>query len=67
MVSLENRKNKKIKIKIIFGHWAALSSKHEINVMPNIFALDTGCVCRNKLTALRLEDKKTASIIIKSI
>lgn len=49
--------DKKIKdTKIIFGHWAALFSKHEINVMPNIFALDTGCVWGNKLTALRLED-----------
>ena len=61
----ENRKttDKKTKdIKIIFGHWAALSSKHEINVMPNIFALDTGCVWGNKLTAMRLEDNNIFSL-----
>lgn len=59
----KNRENKKIKDKkIIFGHWAALSSKHEINVMPNIFALDTGCVWGNKLTAMRLEDNSIFSL-----
>jgi bis(5'-nucleosyl)-tetraphosphatase (symmetrical) len=41
------------KIKIIFGHWAALNGEAD---EPNIFALDTGCVWGNCLTALRLED-----------
>lgn len=40
-------------INIIFGHWAALNG--EVNV-PHVFALDTGCVWGNKLTAFRLED-----------
>lgn len=40
-------------VKIIFGHWAALGG---IVNAPNLFALDTGCVWGNKLTAMRLED-----------
>lgn len=39
--------------KIIFGHWAALKGAVDT---PNIFALDTGCVWGNCLTAMRLED-----------
>lgn len=45
------RKNKNVKI--IFGHWAALSG---ITDEPSIFALDTGCVWGKTLTAMRLED-----------
>lgn len=40
---------------VVFGHWAALNGKAK---NKNLFALDTGCVWGNKLTALRLEDKK---------
>jgi bis(5'-nucleosyl)-tetraphosphatase (symmetrical) len=39
--------------KIIFGHWAALMGKTDI---ANIYAIDTGCVWGNSLTALRLDD-----------
>jgi bis(5'-nucleosyl)-tetraphosphatase (symmetrical) len=41
------------KLKIIFGHWAALRGECPV---PNLFALDTGCGWGDCLTALRLED-----------
>lgn len=44
---------------ILFGHWAALET---ILPVPNIYALDTGCVWGNTLTALRLQDKKLFSV-----
>jgi bis(5'-nucleosyl)-tetraphosphatase (symmetrical) len=40
-------------IKLLFGHWAALAGQV---VVPNVYALDTGCVWGKSLTALRLED-----------
>lgn len=45
--------------KIIFGHWAALGGKTNV---PYIYALDTGCVWGNQLTAMRLEDEKRFTI-----
>ncbi len=39
---------------VIFGHWSALGLK----VMPNIIALDTGCLWGGTLTAIRLEDRQ---------
>jgi len=40
-------------VKIVFGHWAALRGVAD---EPNVFALDTGCVYGESLTAMRLED-----------
>lgn len=45
--------------KIVFGHWAAL---HGQTQEPNVFALDTGCVWGNSLTAMRLEDQALFSV-----
>jgi len=39
---------------VIFGHWSALGPLS----LPNLFALDTGCLWGRRLTALRLEDRK---------
>mgnify|MGYP003322683648 FL=1 len=51
--------NLKKKENIIFGHWAALEGKTKLD---NIIGLDTGCVWGNKLTAIRLEDKKLIQV-----
>ncbi|TQV88782.1 symmetrical bis(5'-nucleosyl)-tetraphosphatase [Aliikangiella coralliicola] len=39
---------------LIFGHWASLEGKCQ---QTGLYALDTGCVWGQYLTALRLEDK----------
>lgn len=43
--------------RIVFGHWAALVDMVDEPV-PNVFALDTGCVWGRALTAMRLDDGK---------
>ena len=40
---------------ILFGHWAALG----LMVRDDVIGLDSGCVWGRKLTALRLEDRRT--------
>lgn len=45
--------------RVVFGHWAALQGKAK---EKNIYAIDTGCVWGNKLTALRLEDQQRFSV-----
>lgn len=49
------------KAEIVFGHWAALDGYTGVK---KIHALDTGCVWGNKLTALRLEDKKRFQVSV---
>ena len=52
---VQTKENLKNKEHIVFGHWAALDGNTKLD---NIIGLDTGCVWGNKLTAIRLEDKK---------
>jgi bis(5'-nucleosyl)-tetraphosphatase (symmetrical) len=38
---------------IVVGHWSALG----LQLRPNLYALDTGCLWGGQLTAMRLEDR----------
>jgi bis(5'-nucleosyl)-tetraphosphatase (symmetrical) len=49
---IKNRKSKKDTL--IFGHWSALG----LLLRKRLIGLDTGCLWGEKLTALRLEDRK---------
>ncbi|MEI8054457.1 MAG: symmetrical bis(5'-nucleosyl)-tetraphosphatase [bacterium] len=46
-------------VKILFGHWVALKGLAD---EQNVFALDTGCVYGESLTAMRLEDGAKFSV-----
>lgn len=48
--------------KILFGHWAALGGSISAPKMPNVYALDTGCVWSGCLTAMRLEDREVFKV-----
>ncbi|MCE9625725.1 MAG: symmetrical bis(5'-nucleosyl)-tetraphosphatase [Deltaproteobacteria bacterium] len=48
--SIPERKGKEAKI--VFGHWAALG----LRILPEVCAIDSGCVWGRSLSALRLED-----------
>ncbi len=41
--------------RLLFGHWAALEGRVTV---PNVYALDTGCVWGGQLSALRLDDQQ---------
>lgn len=46
-------------LRVLFGHWASLNGRCD---KPNYFALDTGCVWGNTLTAIRVEDQQLFSV-----
>ncbi|MFW1677460.1 symmetrical bis(5'-nucleosyl)-tetraphosphatase [Pontibacter sp. JAM-7] len=46
-------------VNLIFGHWASLMGQVPV---PQVFAVDTGCVWGNQLTALRLDDQQYISV-----
>ena len=50
--ALPNRKNNDVVI--VSGHWAALG----LRVADNLLALDSGCVWGQKLSAVRLQDRR---------
>jgi bis(5'-nucleosyl)-tetraphosphatase (symmetrical) len=43
---------------VICGHWSALG----LRTMPNLLALDSGCVWGGRLTAIRLEDRRVYEV-----
>lgn len=43
---------------LITGHWSALGLK----ILPNLLAIDSGCLWGRSLTALRLEDRKVFQV-----
>jgi bis(5'-nucleosyl)-tetraphosphatase (symmetrical) len=46
-------------MRVVFGHWASLQGKTN---KSGYYALDTGCVWKCSLTALRIEDGKLFSV-----
>ncbi len=52
-------KRKTLDCKLLIGHWASLQRER---APAGIYPVDTGCVWRGPLTALRLEDEKEFSV-----
>lgn len=50
------------KATVICGHWSALGLK----LMPNLIALDTGCLWGGPMTAIRLEDRQLFQVSCKN-
>jgi bis(5'-nucleosyl)-tetraphosphatase (symmetrical) len=44
---------------LVFGHWAALNGECDVD---RLYAIDTGCVWGNRLTALRLADRERFAV-----
>ena len=47
---------------IVFGHWATLQLHEPISARHEVFHLDTGCVWGGRLSALRLDDRRSFSV-----
>ena len=55
----ESATYKKMKQYYVFGHWASLNGQTN---NPHFIGLDTGCVWKGKLTALRMDDLEKISV-----
>ena len=55
----ESASYKKMKQYYVFGHWASLNGQTN---NPHFIALDTSCVWKGKLTALRMDDLEKISV-----
>ena len=55
----ESASYKKMKQYYVFGHWASLNGQTN---NPHFIGLDTGCVWKGKLTALRIDDLEKISV-----
>jgi bis(5'-nucleosyl)-tetraphosphatase (symmetrical) len=49
-------------VPVVFGHWATLQLKNELDPVFGVHHIDTGCVWGGTLTALREDDGMTFSV-----